>query len=378
MKFMRVKAVARKEFLHVIRDSRSMALALALPLLFMLLFGYALTLDVDNVPTIVWDQDNTATSREFISMFSGSPYFDIRHVTQGYREITGAVDEGTALLAIVVPQGFERGVKTGRTASVQVIADGSDSNTATFALGYVDSVAAAYSAKVLTARANATGGQAAVRAPADLRPRMWFNSDMQSKNFIIPGLIAVVMTIIAALITSLTFAREWETGTMEQLISTPVRGVELIIGKMAPYFVIGLTDVLLSLVGGIVLFHVPLRGSVVQVFAVSSIFLFGALSVGMLISIGTKSQLLASQISMVATYLPSFLLSGFMFSVENMSKFIYVLSHIVPARYFIKLLRSIYLKGLGMETLVYETMLLVVFGVIVFAMANRKFRKKME
>ena len=216
-----------------------------------------------------------------------------------------------------------------------------------------------------------------VETPLDVQPRVWFNADLESKNFIVPGLIAVIMMVIAALLTSLTVAREWERGTMEQLIATPVRGGELILGKLIPYFCIGLTDVALAVLMGQFLFHVPLRGSVPLLFGMASIFLAGVLAMGMTISIVAKSQLLASQLAMTLTFLPSFLLSGFMFMIANLPRPIQWVTYLVPARYFVALLKGIYLKGVGLETLAPDAILLVVFGVIMVIVAKVKFTKKL-
>ena len=213
--------------------------------------------------------------------------------------------------------------------------------------------------------------------PVDLPARAWFNADLESKNYIIPGLIAVIMMVIAALLTSLTVAREWEQGTMEQLIATPVRGNELILGKLLPYFTIGMLDVALAVLMGEFLFDVPLRGSVALLFAMAAIFLAGALSLGMLISILTRGQLLASQLAMVLTFLPSFLLSGFMYAIANMPVPIQAITRLVPASYFVTMLKGIYLKGVGLEILAIEAGLLVVFGLALVLVANRKFRKKL-
>lgn len=373
---LRVWAIARKEFIHILRDARSLGMAVAIPMLLLVLFGYALTLDVDNVPMVVWDQSESPTSREFISRFQGSRYFSIRDYVRNYTEIERAIDSGEALVALVVPRDFAGHIESGRPAPVQLIVDGSDSNTATIAIGYADVVALSYTQDVAIREVQRIGGPA-LRVPVDLRPRTWFNADMESKNYIIPGLIAVIMMVIAALLTSLTVAREWERGTMEQLISTPVKGRELILGKLFPYFVIGMFDVLLAVLMGEFLFHVPLRGSVALLFSVAAVFLAGALSLGMVISILTKSQLLASQLAMVLTFLPSFLLSGFMYAISNMPRPIQVITYLVPARYFVGLLKGIYLKGVGLEILAIEAVLLTIFGVGMVALANVKFKKKL-
>ncbi len=287
------------------------------------------------------------------------------------------MDSGEALAALVIPAGFAGMIESGREAPVQLIVDGSDSNTATIAMGYADAAATGYSQDVAREKIRRMGG-AEPAPPLDVRPRVWFNPDLESKNYIIPGLIAVIMMVIAALLTSLTVAREWERGTMEQLISTPVKGRELIAGKLLPYFAIGMLDVLLAVLMGEFLFHVPLRGSVALLFAMAAIFLAGALSLGMVISIVTKSQLLASQLAMVMTFLPAFLLSGFMYAISNMPKPIQLVTYLIPARYFVALLKGIYLKGIGLHILYIEAMLLTLFGIMMIVLANKKFKKKLE
>jgi ABC-2 type transport system permease protein len=376
MKLHRFSAVARKEMLHILRDPRSLGMAIAMPMLLLLLFGYALTLDVDRVPLVVWDQSGTDASREFISRFSGSRYFALRGSVWNYRELERAIDSRQALLALVVSRNFAQDLAAGRAAAAQLIADGSDSNTATIAMNYAEAVARAYSQTVTLAQERRQPG-GIPESPLDLRPRVWFNTDLQSRNYIIPGLIAVIMMVIAALLTSLTVAREWERGTMEQLISTPVKGPELILGKLLPYFAIGLLDVLLAVLMGEFLFHVPLRGSVVLLFGLAAVFLTGALSLGILISVITRSQLLASQLSMVLTFVPAFLLSGFAYAIGNMPRPIQLVTYVIPARYFVALLKGIYLKGVGLEIMAGPAALLVVFAIVAVTLAIVKFKKKL-
>ena len=376
MSLRRLLAIARKEFLHIRRDPRSMGMAVAIPMLLILLFGYALTLDVDNAPIAVWDQSVSPESRELVSRFEGSRYFAVRMRAEGYPGIERAIEAGKVMAAVVIPRDFSARMSTGRVAAVQFLIDGSDSNTATIALGYAESVTLGYS-RDIAFRGARVGGTDTLRDPLEVRPRVWFNADMKSKNYIIPGLIAVIMMVIAALLTSLTVAKEWETGTMEQLISTPIRARELVVGKLLPYFAVGMLDVLIAVGMGEFLFQVPLRGSVALLFGMAAVFLAGALSMGMVISIVTKSQLLASQLAMVLTFLPSFLLSGFMYNIGNMPKSIQVVTHIIPSRYFVTLLKGIYLKGAGLSVLLGEAALLTVFGVTMVLLASRKFRKKL-
>ena len=352
-------------------------MAIAIPMLLLILFGYALTLDVDDVPMVVWDQSESRASREFISRFSGSAYFSLAGYIRNYREVELAIDSGRALVALIIPRDFAGRIESGRSVPVQLIVDGSDSNTAIIAIGYADVVARIYSQDIAIHEIQRTGLSAPIE-PLDLRPRVWFNTEMESKNYIIPGLIAVIMMVIAALLTSLTVAREWERGTMEQLISTPVKSNELILGKLLPYFAIGMLDVLLAVLMGEFLFHVPLRGSVALLFGTAAVFLAGALSMGMVISIMTKSQLLASQLAMVLTFLPAFLLSGFMYAISNMPKPIQWITYLIPARYFVALLKGIYLKGVGLEIMALEACLLSIFAAAMVALANMKFKKKLE
>ena len=359
MNVRRIRAVAKKELLHVVRDPRSLGMGIAIPILLLLLFGYALTLDVDDVPFNVWDQSRTPASRELVSRFAASRYFSLVSYATGYRGIERAIDRSEVLLAIVIPRDYGRE----KDVRVQVIVDGSDANTAAIAINYSEAIL------------NDT--MHAVMRPAELRPRIWFNPEMESRNYIVPGLIAVIMMVIAALLTSLTVAREWETGTMEQLISTPLRAHELILGKLLPYLAIGALDVVIAVWMGVVLYDVPLRGSPVLLTVSAGVFLLGAMSMGMLISIVTKAQLLASQLAMVATFLPAFLLSGFMYDIGNMPPVVRAITHIVPARYFVALLKGIFLKGVGLEALGGQLALLTAFATIVFVAANVKFKKKL-
>ncbi len=377
MQYQRIKAVAKKEFIHVIRDPRSLIMGLALPMLLLFMFGYALTLDVDRVPIMVWDQCDTPASRDFIGRFTGSRYFALAGQADNYRDIERGIDERRALIALVVPSDFARLLNAGKSAHVQAIIDGSDANTATIALGYAEFIVAAFTEDVSLEEIRRTGGVPPI-APLTVEPRVWFNADMLSRNAIVPGLIAVIMTVIAALLTSLTVAREWETGTMEQLISTPLRGSEMIIGKLIPYFCIGIIDLAISLFAGRFIFKVPFRGDWPLLLGMSILFLLVALSIGILISVAGRSQFVASQFALVATLLPAFLLSGFIFPIENMPTVIQWVTHVIPARYFVTILRGLYLKGVGLEVLWREALFLIGFGTVVMSLAIVKFKKKIE
>ncbi len=371
----RTLAVARKEALHIVRDARSLLMALAVPFVMLLLFGYALTLDVDRVPTLVYDRGRTPESREFIERLDGSRYFEVLGHVDDYETIERAIDRGECLLAVVIPRDFARNIHHGKEAEVQFLFDGSDSNTASIALGYSQALVGEYARKVRNDAFNRKGG-GELKIPVDARLRVWYNSDLKSRNYIVPGLITVIMMIIAALLTSLTIAREWEMGSMEQLLSTPLRPHEIVIGKMSAYFVLGLIDMLVAVGLGVYLFGVPLRGNPLLVFFTGCIFLVGALFWGILISAVAKSQLLAYQMGMVTSFLPAFLLSGFVYAIENMPVVIQAISYIFPSRYFITILKGIFLKGVGLEVLWMELVFLFAYGTVVFLAATRKLKQR--
>ncbi len=286
------------------------------------------------------------------------------------------IDTGQVMMGLVVPRDFAQKLDAGRDAPVQLLVDGTDSNTATIAIGYADVIAQSYALQMTQEQSARRGGKPP-QIPLDVRPRVWFNEELESRNYIIPGLIAVIMMVIAAMLTSLTIAREWERGTMEQLISTPVKTSELILGKLIPYFAIGMCDVLMAVLMAKYAFVVPLRGSVALLFGTAAIFLTGALAMGMLISIVTKSQLISSQIAVVATFLPAFLLSGFIFTISNMPRPIQAVTYLVPARYFVTILKGIYLKGVGLEFLASQAGFLLVYAAVMLLLARVKFKKKL-
>lgn len=375
MNFRRLKAITKKELLHIVRDPRSLALALLQPLVMLLLYGYALTLDVDRIPTYIYDQDHTPESRDLIDQFRGSRYFQIEGAVNNYKAIEHGIDTSKILLSIVIPPKYAHHLNAGEDASVQILVDGSDSNTAGIALGYAEAVVQSYAA---TLRSNAQlrrGGQP-LRIPVEPRIRVWYNSDLKSRNYIVPGLIAVTMMMIASMLSSLTIAREWENGTMEQLLSTPVRPRELVLGKLLAYFALGLADMIIALVVGVFAFQVPFRGNVAFLMFTSCLFLLGALAWGIFLSAASRSQLMAYQMGMLSSFLPAYLLSGFIYSIQNMPKVIQVISYAVPARYFVTILNGVFLKGVGMRILGFEVLLLTIYAVLVFIGASRKMRQK--
>lgn len=374
MNLRRVRAISKKEFIQVLRDPRSLAMAIAIPVMLLVLFGYALTLDVDNVPMVVWDRDNSQVAKEFILNFQDSRYFQLVGFHDNYPALIHAIDHSDARFAMVIPKDFTRYIKSDGQAPVQFLIDGSDSNTATIVRGYISSVVSRYNERLVLKALRAAGLWNP--APVDFKPRPWFNPNFESKIFIVPGLMAVIIMIISALLTSLTVAREWERGTMEQLIATPVRAGELILGKFLPYVGIGYLNILIAVVMARFIFGVPLRGSIALLFALSGLFLAGALAQGILISIVARNQLFASQMAMLTTFMPTFLLSGFLYPIWNMPLAIQAVTYFIPARYFIAILRGIYLKGVGIRVLWIHTLFLLVFSWVTVGLARRAFKKK--
>jgi ABC-2 type transport system permease protein len=349
-------------------------LAIAIPILLLILFGTALTLDVDKVRLVVWDQDKSEASRDFICNFVYSRYFKIVGYCDSYDRLENMIDKNEVLMAMVIPVDFSKLIRANYSAPVQLIVDGSDSATATIAIGYADSIASAYNARFLTK----TLAKFGIREPAqlDMEPRVWFNADLKSRNFIIPGLIAVIMMIIAALLTSLTIAREWERGTMEQLISTPVKSAELILGKLLPYFAIGFLDLLIAVAMAHFFYNIPLRGSLILLLVLSAVFLTVAMSLGIFVSTVAKNQLMANQLAVLTTFLPAFLLSGFAYAIYNMPEPIQLITYLVPARYFIAILKGIYLKGIGIGILWPDVLFLIIFAFVMVMLTKHKFKKK--
>ncbi|MGH9318622.1 MAG: ABC transporter permease [Vicinamibacteria bacterium] len=371
MKLGRLFAIARKEALHLRRDRRSLILAFLLPVLLTILFGYAIRWDVENIETAVLDRDRSAASRQLLDAFRASGYFHLSVFLERPEEIDDLIDRERVRVVLVLPPDFSEDLGAGRPARVQAVVDGSDANTANIAIGYARAIVQSWSARVLL-----EGRSFRPRLRVD--SRVWYNEELSSRNMIVPGLVAVIMMIIAAMLTSLTIAREWERGTMEQLAATPVTRVEVVLGKMLPYVAIGLIDVAGVSVIGVLLFRVPFRGSPLLLMSLSVAFLVGSLGMGMLISALARSQVLATQVAMVTNYLPAFLLSGFMFDVRVMPPVLEAITYAFPARYFLVVTRGIFLKGAGIDILWVQGLLMIAFALAGFLGAVRAFRKEVR
>lgn len=352
MKIKKTVAVARKEVYHLIRDFRSLYLAFIIPLLLILLFGYALSLGVKNIPMIVVDHDQTGMSRDLIDRMNALPYFNLLGYARSHREAIRQIDLNTATVGVIIPAGFTRTIQADRNAAIQVIIDGSDPNTAGLTRSYFAGFIAEYNQGRLNAFLNRSG-RGSIRAPVEGRIRVWFNEDLESRNFIMPGIIAIIIIImiVGAMLTSLVVAREHKNGTLETVRSLPISGIEFLLGKAIPYFFIGLVDVLVAVLMCRVIFGVIMKSSLWLMVLAASVYMGVALALGLLISTLTKSQLAANQMAILITYLPSLLLSDFVFPIVNMPPVLQKITFIVPAKYFINILRGVYLRSLNLGEL---------------------------
>lgn len=377
MDLLRTWAVFRKELIHIKRDPTSLVQAILLPVVLLFLYGYALTFDINDVPTAVYDREGSRLSQDFLKNFGSSRYFSVRYQVSSYGEISRLIDERAIWLAIVLPHDFSRQLKSGESVNIQAIVDGTDANTANIITGYVQSVTASYNHGLSTERLKSRGFN---RPPVELvsQPRIWYNEELESKNYIVPGLVVVIMTMVGSLLTALTIVREVERGSMEGLLATPLKKWELILGKLGPYFIIGMVDMFIALGMGVLLFDVPLRGNPVLLIALSALFLIVMLGQGLLISVLSINQLQAYQMATLLTFLPAFLLSGFVFAIKQMPLALRLVSYIVPSRYFVSISKGIYLKGTGLAILWPQVLILIVFGGFFLVTAQRKFAKKIH
>ena len=362
----KIQAVARKEYYHLIRDFRSLYLAFAIPLVLILLFGYALSLDVENIETVIVDHDNSPLSRDLVRRIDASAYFHLRAVAANTRLLAKALDNNRAVMGLVIPPDWSAHLQADRKSPLQVIIDGTDPNYAGLTRSYITAFLASYNQAQLVRYLDRVGLEE-IQPPVEGRIRVWFNEDLESRNFIIPGIIAIIIMIVGAMLTSLVIAREYENGTMETLRALPVGAGELLLGKAMPYFIIALIDVLVAILMGQVLFGIVMKSNFWLMVLASTIYLGVALNLGLLISVVTKSQLVANQIAVMVTYLPSLLLSNFVFPVGNMPAILQKITRIVPAFYYIDILNGLYLRNLGLPHLWPSYLVLAFMGALLCA-----------
>lgn len=378
MNLRRVAAIAFKETLQVWRDPRSLAIALLMPLMQMALLGYGVSLDIKRVPLCVHDEENSQISRELIQRFVASGWFSISRAIGDERALRGALDRGRCIGTVTIPVDFSRTLAATGSAPVQAVFDATDANTTNIAIGYAQGVLAQTAADFESRWAAAHGLAPPTAGRIDFEPRVWFNEGLDSRNFIIPGVVAVILGLIGAQLTSLTIAREWERGTMELLVSTPVTAFEVMIGKLVPYFAIGSFDAAFCLAAAFYWFDVPFRGSLATLIVTTALFTVVVLGIGYLVSVLIRSQLGASQVAVTLTMIPISLLSGYTFPIDQMPAPIQTVTLIVYARYFVTILRSVFLKGSSLAELMVPVGALLLYAAVIMWFAARCFRKRLD
>ena len=378
MKWRRVKAILVKESLQVVRDPRSLIIALLIPLLQMFLLGYGISLDIKQIPLCAYDQERSADSQDLLHRFTASPYFALQAQSSSYAELTHHLDDGSCRLALVIPAGFSKGLSSAGEGGLQVLLDATDANTANLASNYAKAVVAGYASDLQLEFIARRGGSAQTVTPVEVRARVWFNEDLVSRNFIVPGIVALVMAIVGAQLTALTIAREWERGTMELLVSTPVEPLELMLGKLLPYFVIGMIDACICLALAIFWFDVPFRGTLATLFLTTGLFLTVVLCIGYYVSVSIRSQVGASQVALVITMLPTTLLSGFTFPIDQMPGAVQAVTYLVSGRYYVTILKDLFLKGAPWNELLLPIFCLTLYAALMVVFAARAFRKTLD
>jgi len=377
MSAQRLLAMAFKEALQIWRDPRSLAIALLLPLIQMVLLGYGTSLDIKRVPLCIFDQERSQLSRALAERFVASGWFSAVRDLGSNRAVRDAMDHGTCLAAVTIPVDFSRVFAATGKVSFQTVFDATDANTTNIAIGYAQGVIAQASAEFRTRWAGMNGVSPSPIGTVDYQPRVWFNEGLDSRNFIVPGVVAVILALIGAQLTSLAISREWERGTMEQLISTPVTPLEVMLGKLIPYFLIGAFDAAFCLVTAIFWFQVPFRGDLATLLCATALFTFVVLGIGYMISVWIRSQLGASQVALLLTMTPVTMLSGYTFAIDQMPAPIQAISLLVYARYYVTMLRAVFLKGTGFSDLLLPFGALVLYAGVIAFVAAHAFRKRL-
>lgn len=368
-----IRAILRREFIDVLRDPRSLALTMLWPISMLMMYGYGIRYDVDNVPITILDYSETTESRDLSEQMRRSGYFSVVRFARDEQEVDRDLMDDSVRAAIVIPRDFADRLRNVEPTAVQVLIDGSDSNTATIAQGYALAIVNQFTATRHEGRAATAAGP-----PITIASRIWYNPELKSVNFIVPGVIAVIMMIVGAILTALSIVKEKERGTIEQILVSPIRPLEMMIGKLAPYMVIALVDLLIIIVAGYLLFDVPIKGSILQLAIFALLYIFCALGVGVFVSTIADTMQNAMLAAIFLSLLPSVLLSGFVFPLEDLPGPIQAVSYLFPARYFVTAIRGIYLKQVGLEVLWPEALLLVVFAVTIVGFSASRFQERLE
>lgn len=371
----RLRALLLKEFIQMRRDRLTLGMMIGIPIIQLLLFGFAINTDVKHLPTVVFDQSHSPESRDLLESFSASGYFDINYIAGSFKSVNERVDAGDAKVGVIFPPDFAEHVRSGRTASVQVIVDASDSMAANSAISTAMTIGQLRSQQIMIQRMeNLTGRMNGL--PYDIRIRPWYNPDFVTAFYMVPGIMGMILTMTMVIFTSMAIVREREHGTLEQLIVTPMKSHELMLGKLIPYIFVGLVQATVAMLVGILVFDLPIRGNLIELFLYTVLFIIASLSLGILISNLAKTQMQAMQLSFFV-FLPSVLLSGFMFPREAMPEIFYQLGKVLPLTFYLQIMRGIVLKGVGIKALWPQVCALILFTSVVLTISVLKFRKKL-
>ena len=370
--------IIRKEFFQLRRDPRMFSIVIIAPIVQLMFLGYAATLDVKDIPTLVCDMDNSQMSRELVEKFSNAGYFTVEYRITDINAIDSYLDDNKAVIAIVIPRGFGNRIRQQVPAPLQILVDGTNSNTAGISMGYIRGILATYSRSLLMGLAERRGGQTVDIGRVEPQTRAWFNPELRSRNFMVPSVVALILMIVTVTLTSLGLVKEKEIGTLEQLMVTPIKPYQLIIGKLLPFVIIGFIDICLVLLVATFWFGVPIRGSVFLLFGLSTIFILTTLGLGLFVSTVSRTQQQAMMTAQFFILMPFIYFSGFVFPIENMPLIMQYLTYVVPLRYFITIIRGIFLKGVGISVLWPQALALLIFGLVIFSFSVLRFRKRLE
>jgi ABC-2 type transport system permease protein len=354
----------------------ALAILLLMPAFLLVMVGYALNFDVKHISLAIYDQDKSETSQDFIESFNHTEYFEVNYHLDSPREIDHLLEDGHALAAIVIPRDFSKRIQSGKEAVVQVLIDGSNANTASTALGYINIAIQSYSNKILLNALDKQGKPLPI--PVNAQPRLWYNPELKSSRFLIPGLFGMILMLVAVVSTTLSIVREKEQGTMEQIIVSPLKSMDIILGKTIPYLLISLIATTIVLIMSAVMFGVRVEGSIFLFYLATFLFLLGALGQGLLISTFAETQAVAYIVSILSSLLPTFLLSGFIFPIKNMPLWLQIVTHVVPAKYYLVCVRSVMVKGVGITAFWEQLLFLIVFCTFIIGISVVRMRKDLK
>ena len=371
----------KKEFLQFKRDKRMFAVILIAPVVQLIFLGYAATLDVKDVKTVVWDQDKSSTSREFLEKYERSGYFTLQYHVSSYNEITDLLDNGDVIMAIIIPTNFEKDVRSGRTSKLQTIFDGSDGNKALIAAGYSQGITLSFGSHIVSEFRERSGKKnlPVMKIPEiEAETRAWYNPDLVTRNYMLPGIVGLLIMVVTINLTSLAIVKEREIGTFEQLIVTPLKSYQIIIGKLVPFSILGFVSITIVMTVMRYWFGIEVKGSVGLLYLSALLFMLSTLGLGLFVSTISKTQQQATMTSFFGVMMPMIYLSGFSFPIENMPMWVQWITYLIPLRYFITIVRGIILKGVGFTELYDQFLALFIFGVLILALSSLRFNKKLE